>query len=663
MESASEYLHTKNLDVHRAAGDEVTVHCVFCTDGDPKGKGKLYVNDESWLFHCKRCDTRGGRKMLMEHFGDVDATEAQYAPGQDPARRRRVLEEYTAHAEELLLANDAMLLYLLRRGLSPETIGEARLGYHPRNYGLCESLPSALKPGGFTRADLIGSGMLTVKGRDFHQGKITIPYLSSGTVLQVRGKDPDGKYTTPTGDNVRLYDVDALRGAEYVLITEGEFDKLIAGQHLQSAPDARARSIRIVGLPGAGSLPANFVEYFRDAKRVYIGLDPDDTGRREAIKIKALIGPKARIVELPDRGLTDTSGEAVKCDWTEYLRAKDADHPYGGHGWRDVLDLLRTADLVGKRIFSVADAGRRLAELESQRPGVKFGFPTLDAILKPGLRAGNVCIPLAKTGVGKTVFLANVAYYARKHPTLFVTLEMTAPEIYGVLRKITRFHHTRFDDRDIYEAFPNLRIVDENRLRPEDLALLIEEFREDVGVRPELMFVDYLGYYARGARGASPYEKTSAAVMQLKEEAKRHELAIIAPHQVNRGAQSGKPFDADDARDSGVVEETGDFVFGLFRPGEAVDEARAAGLFSDALGLSILKSRRGGKGRVVNLSMSAASLAIVDQCDRAAVQRIQIENSAINRGEYYDDLYARQRQAAEAKADAPLHQLALAGVA
>jgi hypothetical protein len=70
-------------------------------------------------------------------------------------------------------------------------------------------------------------------------------------------------------------------------------------------------------------------------------------------------------------------------------------------------------------------------------------------------------------------------------------------------------------------------------------------------------------------------------------------------------------------------------------------------MVSDALGLSILKSRRGGKGRLVNLSMSAASLAIVDATNRLAVQRIQIENNAINRGEHYDDIYRRQRDAAD----------------
>lgn len=916
-DNVTAYLQGKGVDTFQTSGDEVTVHCIFCSDGDPKGRGKLYVNTETWLFDCKRCGERGGRKRLLDHYGDAD--ESTYEPGKDPNRKRAVLEEYCTHAEELLLANEARLLYLLRRGLSAETISGARLGYAPRNYGMTDSLPSARQAGGFTIADLVSSGMRNNSGREFFQGRIIIPYLRSGAVVQLRGKDPDGKYFTPPGDNVRLYGGDELRDADEVIITEGEFDALILRQHLRSSSSSmRAQNIAVVAIPGAGALPGgpdHFEDYFSHCKRIYLGLDPDETGKREMIKIKALLGARCRVLCLPDTERLDSLGEVVKCDWTEYLRDKGVDHPYGGHSWSDAMGLVTDADAVGRRVYSMADAGRRWARDENERPGIKFGFPTLDAILKPGLKPGNIAIPLAKTGciqgdaliavnragkgftiklrdlldrwegrkyawdhdtdtyvqrevdgqvrlgrlinvwcsgvkttytvtteagrtlratdehpfltdrgwqrldqlavgdlvhvrgqrgatgrsrlayarrtvplhpfagrrgvkngghsvslhrlvaeaglnsldlgsylqmlrkgpverlrfldpdvwavhhvdhdrfnndlsnlkvlthsehaalhaaegttrnvqinvalervvsvvmygeevtydlevadsphnflangfvvhnTGKTVFLANVAYYNRHVPSLFITLEATSSEVYNILRRVTKFHHQRFDEELVQSLFPKLGIVDENRLGREDFALLIAEYADAHGFPPELVFVDYLGYYARGMPGGSPYEKTSYAVMQLKEEGKEHKVAIIAPHQVNRGAKDGKPFDADEARDSGVVEETADFVFGLFKPGEAVDEARATGMISDTLGCSILKSRRGGKGRVVNLSMSAASLAIVDMHDRLSVQRIQMENSAINRGEHYDDIYRRQRTLADSDAQLEL---------
>jgi hypothetical protein len=98
----SSYLASKGLQVHRAAGNEVTIHCLWCPDGDPKGKGKLYLNTESWLYSCKRCDAAGNRKTLLEHYGDAD--DVQMA-GVDPMLRRKILGEVTQLAHEMLLAN------------------------------------------------------------------------------------------------------------------------------------------------------------------------------------------------------------------------------------------------------------------------------------------------------------------------------------------------------------------------------------------------------------------------------------------------------------------------------------------------------------------------------------------------------------------------------
>lgn len=625
-EDVASYLASHGLQVYRANGNEVTVHCPFCLDGDPKGKGKLYLNTESWLYECKRCGERGNRKTLLRHFGDEDTIE--YLPGSDPAARRRVLEEYTDHAADLLANNEAMMLYLMNRGLSAETIIEARYGYVPKNWGACRSLPTEHK-----KADLIASGMLTQQGREFFSDRITIPYLSRGTVLSVRGKDPNGKYFTAAGDSVRLYGVDDLQEAEEIVVTEGEFDRDLLKQTLMGSSDLRLRRTGVVGLPGAGALPAGFESMFSEAKRVYLGLDPDDTGKRFSRKIKEALGSKARIVELPEM--------LPKCDWTEYLRPKTPTHPHGGHTWRDVADLLSQAS--GRRIFSVRDAAAQWRKTRDASPGLQFGYAALDAQLAPGLQPGQVCIPLAKTGAGKTVFLANVAYNARSRRQLIVSLEMTAPEVFNLLQRVYKFWHPFASDDALAEDLRLIRIVDENRLSEKDVKALVEEYADEVGAPPELLMIDYLGYLARGMRGADSYERTGSAAMEIKAIAKAVGAAVIAPHQVNRGAKDGKPLEADDARDSGVIEETGDFVLGLFKPDEAVDTATGQpGAVSGNLLCSLLKSRHGGKGKVFPMKMSAASLAIVDPINRRAVIKVDQENARINQGETYEQIIDSQ---------------------
>lgn len=634
MDSLVDYLSGKGIRTWPAAGSEVTAHCFFLCNHD-KLKGKLYLNQETWLFDCKRCGTQGGRKFLLGHFGDHDDTT--WLPGANPVTRMQLLADYTALTVQLLENNEDKLLYLLRRGLSAETIMDAKLGYVPPSFSVCGSLE------GYSRKDFEAAGVIK-GGGEFHAGRITIPYTDRDQVLQIRGKVPDGKYWTPAGDSVRLYRAESLRGAAEAIITEGEFDALILAQALQRNPNGPHHKAAVVGLPGAGAWPGgkeHFPDYFREAKRVYIALDADDTGAREAVKLKDALGSKARIVTLPE-------DPRVKVDWTEWLRPADAEHPAGGHTATDVDELLAEADMVGRRIFSVSEAALRWKKDKEERPGLKLGFESLDAVIQPGLRPGNVCVPMAKTGTGKTVLLANLDYNLRDRRVLHVTLENTVTEVFELLWRIYHFWHPAAEDFQITKSLPWLRIVDANRLTGEDLATLVEEYTLDVGEPPEVLQIDYLGYLARGQRGSSPYEKVSEAVMQLKSMAKSHELAVIAPHQASRAAQEGQAFEGHEARDSGVVEETADFMFGLYRPGDAADKSRtlAHGAVTSELHCQIIKSRRGGKGRVIKLASSPASLAIADYSHSHAVQRIQVETQAFNSGYTYEQIAASARSTA-----------------
>lgn len=614
---ATAYLSDKGVQVFRANGDEVTFHCLWCPDGDGKGKGKCYLNADSWLYDCKRCGTTGNRRTLLKHFGDEDQGPA-YLPGSDPLVRRKVLEAATELAAEMLEGNARILEYLRDRGLSMQTIIDYKIGYVGKSWSLCSGLSD------FTVADQTAAGVRTAAGRDFFRDRITIPYLSRGSVVQLRAKDPEGKYFTPSGDNVRLFNSDSMSGADDVIITEGEFDCLILQQTLQLSKDAKTRATAVVGIPGAGSLPAGFDKMFSEAKRVYVALDPDDVGKKASIKIKDLLGSKARIVELPS--------DLPKCDWSEFLTKR-------GKGLSDVMELIGTAS--GKRLWSVNEAGAKFRKRRAECSGIQFGFAELDGWFRPGMEPGDLIIPLAKTGVGKTNFLVNIAYYTRLTPSLLITLEMSSSQVYERLLKVFRFHHPLAEEWEVEEAFQNLRIVDENRLGEGDVATLCDEYNEEMGFRPLLTYVDYLGYYAKGCKGTGAYEKTTNAVMALKAEAKDAEVALITPHQVNRQAEDGKPLDASDARDSGAVEETADLLLSLYRPEDAVQGREA--MPSAGVRLGVLKNRKGGKGMATSLMFSTNSLVLVDDGTPAAQVAME-ENRMVWRGDDYE-VIARMRRA------------------
>lgn len=644
------YLVEKGQAVHKAAGQEVTVHCIFCPDGDPKGKGKLYINAESWQYHCKRCGASGGQRSLMKQFGD----EPDEAPRSDGtlsiSRKMNILTLYAARAHEGLLNNDAALSYLLDRGLTAETIVTYQLGYVPRGYALSRDIGAV---GDFSQQDLVLAGVVgqkEVNGStstyEFLGGKIVIPYLSGDRVVQLRGKDIErGGYFTPAGDPVRLFNADVLRGAERVMVTEGEFDCLVLQQALEGT------GVVVVALPGTQSWPGGptgFPAYFEDAKRTYIGFDQDEAGRKAAPILRDAIGARARIVKLPEDERYDTAGKLVACDWTEFLREQTTDHPFGGHGPNDVKALLHVADQEGKKLSSMGELVTRWDTM-NRTPGYKLGFAALDATIFPGPRAGNLIIPVARTGVGKTVFLANLCWNMRGLDVLHVTLENTGEEFFDVMRRVYNFSVPLGTPYEIEQWLPNMRVYDRNELSFPTLQDLLEEYREDVGRPPQVINVDYLGYFANSVRGSSDYERTSGAVMQLKRYAKETRTLVICPSQVNRSGEDGTEVDISKTRDSGKVEETGDFLFGLHRPSMSAVErqARADGAVDDRFVLGIGKSRRGGMGKKIPLAMSLASLKIADLSDRRAVLKIKAENDAINRGKRYEEILAEQRERAK----------------
>lgn len=962
------YLSSKGIQYFRAAGSEVTVHCIWCPDGDPKGKGRLYLNTSSWLYSCKRCGEAGNRHTLLEHFGDQD--ETRNVGGIDPRMRQKLLNETIDLAHEMLLANEKKLQYLLDRGITPDLIVAMRLGYVPMNVGISEMLPSRGEVKGFH--ELVSIGLVTLEGREFFNDCIVIPYFSHGTVVQIRAKFVDGKYLTTGGENARLYNADALYGADRVLVTEGELDALAVMSQIERSGQREFEDLAVVGLPGAHSWPDGLIEQLQDKRKVFVGLDPDDVGQKAAEKMKGEVGNKARIVRLPE-------GEP-KCDWTDYFLPKTVKNWGGGHDWHDFRSLLIEADLAGKVLFNIADISTKWQRNRVEAPGLKLGWPSLDGFIRPGLKPGQVFIPLAKSGTGKghplstpvptptglrrwgdlvagdlvfgrdgkptvvtgvfdrgvlptyrvdfsdhssvevdgdhiwtvnyrygakrdwvgrsdlttdelaatnlraghmgnewryiipmtspiqyddsplpipayslgsiiangalgstsvvlstpdddvvsrveaewahgvtlikraadacpayvlrgmigavrdlglnvksgekfipeiyqlatesdrsalleglldgdgsvkrrpgratryhttsqrlagdvrrlvtslggtatiqsvqrtlpagrdyveytlnimcdvrpwssrkgfepetcnrteprraivgvthvqdqeircisvaakdrlyliteqhivthnTVFLSNISHNLRNKNVLFVSLEMTAAEVYEHLRRIHYFHYPNVSYDDQMKDYDRLRVVEENRVRPGDLTDYIHEYQADVGERPDVVVVDYLQYFARGFRGATPYERASDAIMETKAVGKEERCGFIIPSQVNRGAEHGKPISADDARDSGVVDETGDFVVSLFRPDQVVDKANVTGEMLPQDGgfkAQILKSRHGNKGRVAALKLSLLSLAIVDvMFEKGMALKVEQENRLVAQGMNYDD--------------------------
>lgn len=625
------YLTSKGIQGRPSGSGEVTYPCFFdCGEPSDSRKRKLYVNKTTGMYECKVCLAFGGPTKLQQHFGDVVERNAENGRSDFSPTKLEVLAVAARIAHEMCVNSEEALEYLLGddRNLPAEVITGRKYGYVPRMWSLCGQMTE------YRKEDLQAAGLMTADGRDFYAGKVIIPFIQDGRVVQLRAKDPkEGGYRTPAGDRVRLYGVDDVRGASDVVIVEGEFDAGMLAYLLSQSPDPKVNSLRVCAVPGVQVWPEDADAILAEAKRIFIATDPDEPGRRGAEKILEKVGPRGRILEWPEQILERPLADGLELkniDWSLLIGRY-------GYTWQDFLHMMREAS--GRRLLTVAEAAARLKNRPTSG-GIRLGFEQIDGWLAPGLLPGQLMIPLAKTGTGKTLLLCNIAYNNRKRPVLFVSLEMTAEEVYERLARIYRFYYPYATEDEIAAALANILICDENRLTERDLQTLIDEYEYETGNRPELLLLDYLGYYARGQSGGSPYEKTSNAVMQLKAEAKKHKVAVIAPHQVNRSATDGRPIDADDARDSGVVEETADFVVSIYRPDDALS---VNGQPTGVIKMAILKSRHGNRDRVASLQMGMLSLVITDAQSKWSKAARQESIEAAN-GHTYES-YMRTRTA------------------
>lgn len=263
------------------------------------------------------------------------------------------------------------------------------------------------------------------------------------------------------------------------------------------------------------------------------------------------------------------------------------------------------------------DAYAEHQEMEAMG-GIKLGIDDIDRVIAPGLRATQVMIVLARSGTGKTLLLLNLfQHMVMAQPDLkilFVSLEQTAGDWWERVQRIHRFYNLDDDDQKILDFWHGrLRIVDENKVDYNTLIALILEAEQQMGRRPDVVAIDYLGYWAQSFGTKDAYEQTTNAMMALKSIAKKYKVAIIAPHQVNRNTGPGEEPSPDDARNSGGVLETADFMFTMWNPDDLLGTDPADRRYE--IHLRMVKSRHGGVGVRFSYQFGPITLAMVPKGD------------------------------------------------
>jgi len=235
---------------------------------------------------------------------------------------------------------------------------------------------------------------------------------------------------------------------------------------------------------------------------------------------------------------------------------------------------------------------------------VPLGYDFFDSRTQGGMAPGQVMIFLARTGVGKTWFLLNVAANNPSTPTVFFSLEMHGRYIMSRLAGLFTNTATKVVEEQAQtgaselvdltsESLPLLAIEDEPDLGLGDMGELLDEYTERMGRQPRLVLIDYLELIS--TFGDTQMDSVQGMGRALKNFARERDVALIVLHQVKRGdANAGhKPLDLTDGKFGG--EESADYVLGMYKPnlnpalGQQLREQ-----MEDDVRLQFLKTRTGG---------------------------------------------------------------------
>lgn len=245
----------------------------------------------------------------------------------------------------------------------------------------------------------------------------------------------------------------------------------------------------------------------------------------------------------------------------------------------------------------------------------RTGFRKVDEAIRGILPGETVCI-IGKTSIGKSALLQNIGHNFSSSglPILFFSLELpdisvaeriiqieTGCDGYSAENLFRNDSETLQHSADlIYTTLSNFYVITESGLTTERIEAYInfvEKYicKQKIG----LILIDYLGLLS--GKGEL-YEQVSMNAKQLKEIAKRVNVPIIFLSQTTKQADVFSELNINSTRDSGVVAESVDFLFGIWKKKEEQADSNEIPLV-----IGLLKNRRGHLGKI-NIEMNRRNL-------------------------------------------------------
>lgn len=478
--------------------------------------------------------------------------------------------EFYRQAHANLMASPEALAYLHGRGLTDETIERHMLGYvadwtHPKD--------------GY-----------------HHTKRIIMPRTAS--TYTARAFDETERDYSPSykkqvvGTQLDVFNLKAARGADVVVIVEGELD---------AASITQATGYAAVGLgstSNAGTFPAKAKDVAPRAVWL-VALDndrPKEDGRNPGRDAQEKLLDGMRAAGLACYGVDGAELYGEHKDANEALVA-DPDHLKAALEGI-VAGIEDRAYRQRMERYDVTDTAKTLQGLYDLRDGrelIPTGLEMLDNVMGGGLHAKSLHVIGAQSSEGKTTVTLQVADHMARdgHRVLFVTIEQRASEL--IAKSLARIAYanggksTVLKSRAItnpterrrwtsakWEALgaacneyteqlaPNISFMDPDE--PPTVARVwecAEAMADRYGEAP-VVFIDYLQLLApaKGHERDSDKQVTDKNVTLLRRMAGRLNTPVWVVASLNRQSYTA-PISTDSFKESGAIEYGADVLLGL----------------------------------------------------------------------------------------------------
>lgn len=353
---------------------------------------------------------------------------------------------------------------------------------------------------------------------------------------------------------------------------------------------------------GASSFHQHWFDYVPSGATMYLCHDADEAGDKGALKLGRTQNRSIRI-RPPDR-----------CkDWCMWRGTRD-----------EFVEIVRQAKHdIWLSIKTEKEAFEQLLEDQTEaRKPIRLGWGSVDRDIR-GISDGQVLGIAARAAVGKTWMLTSIVdnMASTDYGLMVCTLEMPMTEF--LVRQLAIFEGVstmdiearRFQEHDKPVAFFNKMenvLLCERQVRLSDFSNFIAGARSRLNVPLRCVYIDYLGLI--GSNGKDAYERASAIGKGLKDLAKEERIAIIVAMQLSRmGGGGGTEVSMEMMRDSGVIEESMDFLLGVWRPSlDPVAKEAQQDDWKNALCVKVIKNRKGASGRKVTMQFHEPSMKVIE---------------------------------------------------